>query len=119
MSTIDWFDWKGANLSTLSRPRPCAFALLGIDEYLRAFEGDRHVEAVRAALAERLLDLFQRNGRGDYMSKRHEMVRKTVSARDDGHAKIGNHVRNWSSRAPHCPSLGAIASILVMQQLAR
>jgi hypothetical protein len=40
--------------------------LLGIDEYLRAFEGDGHVEAVRAALAERLLVLCQRTSRRDW-----------------------------------------------------
>jgi hypothetical protein len=53
-------------LSTLTSPRAWAFALLGIDEYLRAFKGDRHVEAVRAALAEKLLDLFQRTSRRDW-----------------------------------------------------
>jgi hypothetical protein len=53
-------------LSTLASPRAWAFALLGIDEYLRAFKGDRHVEAVRAALAERLLELFRRTSRRDW-----------------------------------------------------
>jgi len=41
-------------------PRAWAFALLGIDEYLRAFSGDRKVQAVGSALAERLLGLFER-----------------------------------------------------------
>ena len=41
-------------------PRAWAFALLGIDEYLRAFQGDSSVQAVRKVLAERLLELFQR-----------------------------------------------------------
>jgi hypothetical protein len=53
-------------LSTFASPRAWAFALLGIDEYLRAFKGDRRVEAVRAALAEKLLDLFQRTSRRDW-----------------------------------------------------
>jgi glycosyltransferase involved in cell wall biosynthesis len=43
-----------------SSPRAWAYALLGIDEYLGAFQGDRGVQAVRGALAERLLDLFHR-----------------------------------------------------------
>ncbi len=43
-----------------SSPRAWAYALLGIDEYLGAFQGDRGVQAVRSALAERLLDLFHR-----------------------------------------------------------
>jgi glycosyltransferase involved in cell wall biosynthesis len=41
-------------------PRAWAFVLLGIDEYLRAFQGDSNVQAVRRMLAERLLDLFRR-----------------------------------------------------------
>jgi hypothetical protein len=41
-------------------PRAWAYALLGIDEYLRAFEGDSSVQATGAVLAERLLNLFRR-----------------------------------------------------------
>jgi glycosyltransferase involved in cell wall biosynthesis len=43
-------------------PRAWAYALLGIDEYLRAFQGDSGVQAVRTRLAERLLDLHRRAG---------------------------------------------------------
>jgi hypothetical protein len=46
--------------TTFTSPRGWAFTLLGIDEYLRAFQGDSNVQAVRSILAERLLDLFQR-----------------------------------------------------------
>ena len=47
-----------------SSPRAWAYALLGIGEYLRAFEGDSRVQSVRKALAERLLGLYERT-RGD------------------------------------------------------
>jgi glycosyl transferase family 1 len=47
-------------VAEFTSPRAWAYALLGIDEYLRAFEGDSNVQAVRSALAERLLDLFRR-----------------------------------------------------------
>jgi len=40
-------------------PRAWAFALLGIHEYLRRFEGDRLVNRIRDQLAERLLQLYQ------------------------------------------------------------
>jgi glycosyltransferase involved in cell wall biosynthesis len=40
-------------------PRAWAYALLGIDEYLRAFEGDSNVEAVRAELAAKLMERFR------------------------------------------------------------
>ncbi|MGA2450759.1 MAG: glycosyltransferase family 4 protein [Polyangiaceae bacterium] len=46
----------------LTSPRAWAYTLLGIDEYVRAFQGDRGVQAVRKALSERLLDLQRRAG---------------------------------------------------------
>ncbi len=49
-----------------SSPRAWAFSLLGIDEYLRAFEGDRGVQSVRKTIAERLLGLYQRTRTGDW-----------------------------------------------------
>jgi len=53
-------------ISEFTSPRAWAFALLGIDEYLRAFQGDSNVQAVRKALADRLLDLFVRTSRDDW-----------------------------------------------------
>jgi glycosyltransferase involved in cell wall biosynthesis len=47
-------------------PRAWAFALLGIDEYLRAFAGDSLVESTRKATVERLLDLFRRTSARDW-----------------------------------------------------
>ena len=46
--------------TAFSSPRAWSFALLGIDEYLRAFQGDSSVESVGRTLAERLLGLYQR-----------------------------------------------------------
>jgi glycosyltransferase involved in cell wall biosynthesis len=48
------------SVAAFTSPRAWAYTLLGIDEYLRAFEGDSSVQAVRTLLAERLLDLFRR-----------------------------------------------------------
>ncbi len=42
----------------LTSPRAWAYTLLGIDEYLRSFEGDSTVGAVRAALAAKLVGRF-------------------------------------------------------------
>jgi glycosyltransferase involved in cell wall biosynthesis len=50
----------------LTSPRAWAYALLGIDEYLRAFEGDSNVQAVRKTLAQRLLDLFRKASTHDW-----------------------------------------------------
>lgn len=50
----------------LGSPRAWAFALLGIAEYLRAFDGDTAVQSERSALAERLLAAFRRAGTRDW-----------------------------------------------------
>jgi glycosyltransferase involved in cell wall biosynthesis len=43
-----------------SSPRAWANTLLGIDEYLHAFEGDRSVQELRSVLADRLFGLYTR-----------------------------------------------------------
>jgi glycosyltransferase involved in cell wall biosynthesis len=53
-------------VSAFTSPRSWAYALLGIDEYLRAFQGDSTAEARRRELADRLLDLFERTSRPDW-----------------------------------------------------
>jgi glycosyltransferase involved in cell wall biosynthesis len=53
-------------VSTFSSPRAWAFTLLGIEQYLHAFEGDRNVQATGRAIGERLLGLFRRTDRPDW-----------------------------------------------------
>ena len=50
-------------VAAFTSPRAWSYVLLGIDEYLRAFQGDSGVEALRASLAERLLALYERTSR--------------------------------------------------------
>ncbi len=52
--------------SSFESPRGWALALLGINEYLRAFEGDSGVGATRAVLAEKLWSRFERNTGSDW-----------------------------------------------------
>jgi glycosyltransferase involved in cell wall biosynthesis len=47
-------------------PRAWAYALLGIDEYLRAFQGDSSVEGLRQDLTNRLFNLFQQSSGRDW-----------------------------------------------------
>jgi glycosyltransferase involved in cell wall biosynthesis len=47
-------------------PRAWAFALIGIHEYLRRFDGDRRASQVREQLAGRLLALYQRHSSDDW-----------------------------------------------------
>jgi glycosyltransferase involved in cell wall biosynthesis len=53
-------------VSAFSSPRAWAFALLGIEQYVHAFEGDRNVETAGRQIAERLLALFRRTDRPDW-----------------------------------------------------
>ncbi|HEY2094028.1 MAG TPA: glycosyltransferase family 4 protein [Thermoanaerobaculia bacterium] len=46
-------------VARFSSPRAWAYALLGIEQYLHAFEGDRTVQAAGRELGERLLALFR------------------------------------------------------------
>jgi glycosyltransferase involved in cell wall biosynthesis len=54
------------SVESLASPRAWAFALLGVDEYLRAFSGDSRVQQVRAVISRRLLDLFRRASSDDW-----------------------------------------------------
>jgi glycosyltransferase involved in cell wall biosynthesis len=49
-----------------SSPRAWAYALLGIGQYLHAFEGDRSVHTAGLALGERLLALFRLTGQPEW-----------------------------------------------------
>lgn len=53
-------------VAEFTSPRAWAYALLGIDEYLNAFEGESGVEGMRTLLAERLLGLYKRTSRPDW-----------------------------------------------------
>jgi hypothetical protein len=47
-------------------PRACAYALLGIQEYLRSYPGDRDAKLVRFALGKRLLEMYESIRRPDW-----------------------------------------------------
>jgi hypothetical protein len=49
-----------------SSPRAWAFTLIGINEYLQRFSGDRVAQNVEHVLAEKLMDLYCRNGKADW-----------------------------------------------------
>ena len=53
-------------IADTTSPRAWAFALIGIHEYLRRFEGDRRASEVRWELASRLLALYQRQQSSDW-----------------------------------------------------
>jgi glycosyltransferase involved in cell wall biosynthesis len=47
-------------------PRACAYAVLGIQEYLHSYPGDRDAQRVRLALAQRLLDMYESIHRAEW-----------------------------------------------------
>lgn len=53
-------------MDAITSPRAWAFALLGIEEYLGRFEGDRHIAHFRDTLTSRLLDLHRRQSTDDW-----------------------------------------------------
>jgi glycosyltransferase involved in cell wall biosynthesis len=53
-------------VSGFSSPRAWAYTLLGIEQYLHAFEGDRSVQAAGRQIGERLLALFRRTDQPDW-----------------------------------------------------
>lgn len=62
----DLFQAALPSIAEFTSPRAWAFGLLGIDEYLRAFQGDSTVEAVRNTLARSLFDLYRRTSTPDW-----------------------------------------------------
>ena len=60
------FDLAVPAVLPFTSPRAWAFTLLGCHEYLRRYPGDRVVQNVRAALAERLADLYSRTSAPDW-----------------------------------------------------
>src|ERR1700688_3665262 len=53
------FEYSLSTVVEFRSPRACAYALLGIQEYLHSYPGDRDAQRVRLALARRLLDLYE------------------------------------------------------------
>jgi glycosyltransferase involved in cell wall biosynthesis len=60
------FELALAPLADLKFPRTWAFALLGIDEYLKRYVGDRRVQSLREALAEKLFESFRAAAAADW-----------------------------------------------------
>ncbi len=48
-------------------PRAWAYTLFGIDEYLRAFQGESGVQALRKTLADKLIDIYRRTKAPDWL----------------------------------------------------
>jgi hypothetical protein len=110
----DLFQAALPTLTHLSSPRAWAYALLGIDEYLRAFQGDTSVQAMRELLTARLLGLYERASAEDwpwfedhvtYCNARLPqalIVSGAAMARDDM-VTIGLRALDWLGALQHTP----------------
>jgi glycosyltransferase involved in cell wall biosynthesis len=60
------FEFSLPSVVEFHSPRACAYALLGIQQYLHSYPGDRDAQRVRFALARRLLDMYESIRRPDW-----------------------------------------------------
>jgi len=94
-------------------PRAWAYTLLGIQEYLTSYPGDRDAQKVRAALSERLLAMYESVRRPDW--KWFENVLAYGNARlpqalllagaacsDDRMISVGLESLDWLCKTQHC-----------------
>ncbi len=94
-------------------PRAWAYTLLGIQEYLNSYPGDRDAQKVRSALSRRLLEMYESIRRSDwkwfenvlaYGNARLPQAMLLVGAAcsDDRMISAGLESLDWLSRAQHC-----------------
>jgi glycosyltransferase involved in cell wall biosynthesis len=94
-------------------PRAGAYALLGIQEYLNSYPGDRDAQKIRSVLSRRLLEMYESIRRPDwkwfedvvaYGNARLPQAMLVVGAAgsDDRMASGGLEALDWLLKAQHC-----------------
>jgi glycosyltransferase involved in cell wall biosynthesis len=107
------FEFSLPAVLEFSSPRAWAYALLGIQEYLTSYPGDRDAQKVRSALSRRLLEMYESIRRPDW--KWFENVLAYGNARlpqallavgsacsDDRMISAGLESLEWLSTIQHC-----------------
>jgi len=107
------FEFSLPAVLEFSSPRAWAYTLLGIQEYLASYPGDRDAQKVRSALSRRLLEMYESIRRPDW--KWFENVLAYGNARlpqslllvgaacsDDRMISAGLESLDWLSQAQHC-----------------
>ena len=103
-------------------PRACAFALLGLQEYLEAFPGDRAALNAADALANRLLDSYVANGSVDwkwfenvlaYSNARlpQALIRAGTRSSNDAMVSAGLEALEWLAMIQRCEIKGHFVPI--------
>ncbi len=116
------FEFSLPAVLEFNSPRAWAYALLGIQEYLTAYPGDRDAQKVRSALSRRLLEMYESIRRPDW--KWFENVVAYGNARlpqalllvgsacsDDRMVSAGLEALDWLSQIQHCEVNGHFVPI--------
>jgi hypothetical protein len=107
------FEFSLPAVLAFSSPRAWAYTILGVQQYLISYPGDRDAQKVRSALSRRLLDMYQLIRRPDW--KWFEKVLAYGNARlseclllagaacsDDRMVSAGLESLDWLSNVQHC-----------------
>ena len=107
------FEFSLSAAVEFSSPRAWAYTLLGLQEYLASYPGDRDAQRVRSALAQRLLEMYKAISRPDW--KWFEDVLAYGNARipqamllvgsacsDDRMVSVGLEALDWLLKTQHC-----------------
>jgi len=107
------FEFSVPAVLEFSSPRAWAYAVLGIQEYLTSYSGDRDAQKVRSALSQRLLEMYESIRRQDW--KWFENVLAYGNARlpqalllagaacsDERMISAGLESLDWLSKTQHC-----------------
>ncbi len=116
------FEFSLPTAMEFSSPRAWAYTLLGIQEYLDSYPGDRDAQKVRSALARRLLEMYESIRRPDW--KWFENVLAYGNARlpqamllvgsacsDERMLSAGLEALDWLLKTQHCEANGHFVPI--------
>jgi glycosyltransferase involved in cell wall biosynthesis len=103
-------------------PRACAFALLGLQEYLDSFSGDRAALGASDALANRLLNAYRANRSDDWKWFENELaysnarlpqalIRAGARAANEEMVSAGLEALDWLVTIQHCEVKGHFVPI--------
>jgi glycosyltransferase involved in cell wall biosynthesis len=116
------FEFSCAAVMGFTSPRAWAYALLGIQEYLDSYPGDRDAQKIRSSLARRLLEMYESVRRPDW--KWFENVLAYGNARlpqalllvgsactDDRMVSAGLEALDWLTQTQRCEANGHFVPI--------
>src|SRR5271155_164888 len=116
------FEFSLPAVLEFNSPRAWAYALLGIQEYLDSYSGDRDAQQIRSALSRRLLEMYESIRTSDW--KWFENILAYGNARlpqamllvgsacsDDRMVSAGLEALNWLTETQRCATNGHFVSI--------